>query len=67
MATRQAHARKMTNQRIKKTKEKIYSCIKGMFAFEYQDSQGNWLVSKIAKDTKTSRTTVYKYINLIKN
>lgn len=63
MATRQAHARKMTDQKIKKTKEKIFSCIKGMFAFEYRDSEGNWLISKIAKDSGTSRTTVYKYIN----
>ena len=63
MATRQAQARKMTNQKIKKRKEKIFSCIKGMFAFEYQDSKGNWLISKIAKDSGTSRTTVYKYIN----
>ncbi|MGE0050672.1 MAG: hypothetical protein AB7S49_04035 [Arcobacter sp.] len=54
----------MTNQRIKKTKEKIFSCIKGMFAFEYQDSKGNWLISKIAKDSGTSRTSVYKYINI---
>ncbi len=62
MATRQQHARKMTAKRVKTTKEKIYNCTRGLIAFDYKDSNDNWNISKIARDTGTSRTTVYKYL-----
>lgn len=67
MATRQQHAKKMTAKRVKSTKEKIYNCIRGLISFDYVNSStGKWNISKIAKDTGTSRTTVYKYLKEIK-
>lgn len=30
-------------------------------SFDYLNSNGKWNISKIARDTGTSRTTVYKY------
>ena len=30
---------------------------------EYKKPNGNWNISKIAKDLKMSRTTVYKFID----
>lgn len=62
MATRQEHAKKMTKKRVKETKSKINNCINGMFTFEYKKKNGDWNISKIAKDSGTSRTTVYKYL-----
>ena len=62
MATRKQHAKKMTAKRVKSTKEKIYNCIRGLISFDYIKKDGNWNVAKIAKDTRTSRTTVYKYL-----
>ena len=52
----------MTAKRVKTTKEKIFNCTRGLISFDYINSQGNWNISKIAKDTGTSRTTVYKYL-----
>ncbi|RBQ27625.1 helix-turn-helix domain-containing protein [Arcobacter sp. CECT 9188] len=66
MATRQQQAKKMTAKRVKSTKEKIYNCIRGLISFDYINSQGNWNISKIARDTGTSRTTVYKYLKEMK-
>ncbi len=62
MASRQEHAKKMTQKRVKETKVKINNCINGMFTFEYKKKNGDWNISKIAKDSGTSRTTVYKYL-----
>lgn len=63
MATRQQHAKKMTAKRIKSAKEKIYNCLRGLISFDYINSSTcKWNISKIAKDTGTSRTTVYKYL-----
>lgn len=64
MATRKQHAKKMTAQRVKKAKEKIFNCTKGLISFDYIKKDGSWNISKIAKDTGISRTTVYKYINI---
>jgi transcriptional regulator of acetoin/glycerol metabolism len=44
------------------TKKKVYNLIGGMFKDEYKKKNGNWNVSKIAKESGTSRNTVYKYI-----
>ncbi|RBQ32290.1 hypothetical protein CRU92_00840 [Arcobacter sp. FW59] len=62
MATRQQQAKKMTAKRVKSTKEKIYNCIRGLISFDYIKEDGSWNISKIARDTGTSRTTVYKYL-----
>ncbi|MBL3519491.1 helix-turn-helix domain-containing protein [Arcobacter lanthieri] len=62
MATRKQQARKMTAKRVKTTKEKIFNCTRGLISFDYIKENGNWNISKIARDTGTSRTTVYKYL-----
>jgi transcriptional regulator of acetoin/glycerol metabolism len=63
MATRQQQqAKKMTAKRVKSTKEKIFNCTRGLISFDYIKEDGSWNISKIAKDTGTSRTTVYKYL-----
>jgi hypothetical protein len=43
------------------TKRKILSVITGIFQDEYKKKSGKWNISKIAKDSKTSRNTVMKY------
>lgn len=64
MATRQQQqqAKKMTAKRVKSTKEKIFNCTRGLISFDYIKEDGSWNISKIAKDTGASRTTVYKYL-----
>jgi hypothetical protein len=63
MATRVEQAKKMHKKLADETKRKVYNCISGMFAHEYKKPSGKWNVSKIAKDSGTSRNTVYKYVN----
>lgn len=66
MATRQQQCKKMTAKRVKTTKEKIFNCTRGLISFDYIKEDGSWNISKIAKDTGTSRTSVYKYLKEIK-
>lgn len=63
LATRQEQAKKMHTKLAAETKRKILNCVTGMFSQDYKKNNGDWNISKIAKDTGTSRTTVYKYIN----
>lgn len=44
------------------TKRKVLNILTGMFQDEYKKKNGVWNVSKIAKDSGTSRNTVMKYI-----
>jgi hypothetical protein len=37
-------------------------CITGIFAHEYKKPNGSWNISKIAKDSGTTRPTVMKYL-----
>jgi hypothetical protein len=62
MATREAHARNMTKKREEKARKKVLNCITGMFSYEYKKKSGVWNISKIAKDSGTSRNTVMKYL-----
>lgn len=62
MATRKEQAIKMHTKLAKDTKKKVLSVVTGMFAHEYKKKNGKWNVSKIAKDSGTSRDTVYKYL-----
>jgi hypothetical protein len=63
MASRKEHMIKVNKDLADETKRKVYNCISGMFAHEYKKPSGKWNVSKIAKDSGTSRNTVYKYVN----
>jgi transcriptional regulator of acetoin/glycerol metabolism len=63
MATRQEQAKKMTKARTKRTKLNISKCIDGMFCFEYRRNDDKWNISKIARDSGTSRNSVYKYLS----
>ncbi|WP_099345663.1 hypothetical protein [Malaciobacter marinus] len=62
MATRVEHAKKITKNTSEKYKKKILNCVTGMFKDEYIKANGKWNVSKIAKDTGTTRPTVMKYL-----
>lgn len=62
MASRQEHAKKMHTKLANDTKKKVLNCITGMFAYEYKKPNGSWNVSKIAKDSGTTRPTVMKYL-----
>ncbi len=66
MATREKHIKKVHTKRVNETKQKLDKILTGMFTFEYKLKNGNWNISKIAKDSKLSRNTVYKYLNSIK-
>ena len=65
MASRSEHMKKINKERQEKTKKKVLNCITGMFKFDYKKKNGDWNISKIAKDSGTSRNTVYKYIATI--
>ena len=62
MATRQEHAIKIAKKNSEDTKKKVLNCITGMFAHEYKKPNGSWHISKIAKDSGTTRPTVMKYL-----
>ena len=62
MATRQEHAIKIAKKNSEDTKKKVLNCITGMFGHEYKKSNGTWNISKIAKDSGTTRPTVMKYL-----
>lgn len=62
MATRQEHAKKIHTKLANDTKKKVLNCITGMFAHEYKKPNGSWNVTKIAKDSGTTRPTVMKYL-----
>ena len=66
LATRQEHMKKINKERQELTKKKVLSCVTGMFEFEYKKKNGDWNISKIAKESGTSRNTVYKYIENLK-
>lgn len=66
MATRSEQAKRMTKIRTKRTKTNISKCVNGMFSFDYKRKNGNWNISKIAKDSGTSRNSVYKYLDIKK-
>jgi hypothetical protein len=62
MATRKEQAIKMHTKKADMAKKKVFNLIGGMFQGEYKKKSGEWNVSKIAKESGTSRNTVYKYI-----
>jgi len=67
MATRKEQAKKMTEIRADRTKKRILSIVSGMFAHEYRKKNGDWNITKIAKEAGVSRPSVYKYIHDQKN
>lgn len=62
LATRQEHAKKVAKNTSEKYKKKVLNLITGLYAHEYKKTNGKWNVSKIAKDTGTTRPTVMKYL-----
>lgn len=62
MATRLKHIKKVNENRVKVSKNKIDNLTLGMFSFEYKLKNGSWNISKIARDTGLTRKTVYKYL-----
>lgn len=62
LATRQQHAKKLSEKKSEDAKKKVLNCITGMFADEYKKKSGVWNISKIAKDLGMSRNTVAKHL-----
>lgn len=62
MATRKQHMINLNKKLGDDTKRKVYNLIGGMFKDEYKKKSGAWNITKIAKESGTSRNTVYKYI-----
>lgn len=62
LATRQEQAKKMHTKLAEDTRKKVLNIVTGMFKDEYRKKNGSWNVSKIAKDSGTSRNTVLKYL-----
>ena len=62
MATRQQNMIKLNKDKAQKAKRVIIGLITGLTSFEYKKPNGKWHVSKIAKDTKLDRKTIYKYL-----
>jgi len=61
--TRSERAISNTKARAEKTKKKVINCITGLYAeSEYKKKSGAWNISKIARDIKTDRKTVAKYL-----
>lgn len=62
MATRAEHAKKIAQKKANETKKKVLNITTGMFKDEYKKPNGSWNISKIAKDSGTTRPTVMKYL-----
>ncbi len=63
--SRQEGAKKAREKRMADTKRKILSIVTGMFKDDYKTKSGRWNISKIAKDSETSRNSVMKYLKEI--
>ena len=61
--TRTENMKKLNKQKAESTRRVVINVITGMFANDYKKKNGEWNVSKIAKEYKISRPSVYKYIN----
>ena len=66
MATRQQNMIKLNKDKAEKAKRVIVGLITGLTSFEYKKPNGDWNVSKLAKDTKLTRPTIYKYLEEFK-
>ncbi len=64
VATRQEHARKIAKKNSEETRKKVLNCITGIFKDDYLSDRKDtkWNISKIAKDSGTTRPTVMKYL-----
>ncbi len=62
MATRFQHIKKVNKNRAKASRDKIENFTLGMFSFEYKLKNGEWNISKLARDTGLTRKTIYRYI-----
>jgi len=64
--TRIENCRKIKSNEEKQNLKKIENFLSGLYSFEYKKKNGNWNVSKIAKDLKMSRPTIYKALEILK-
>ena len=62
MASRKEHAKKIHTKLADDTRKKVINVITGMFKDDYKKKNGDWNIAKKAKDSGTSRNTVYKYL-----
>jgi hypothetical protein len=62
MASRSNHMKKVNKKREDDTRRKVVNILTGLLADEYKKPNGKFHVLKVAKDSGTSRNTVYKYL-----
>lgn len=67
MATRQQNMIKLNKDKAEKAKRVIVGLITDLTSFEYKKPNGEWNISKLAKDTKLTRPTIYKYLEEFKS
>ena len=67
MATRQQNMAKINEKRKEVCRRVIFGLITGLTSFEYKKPSGDWNISKLAKDTKLTRPTIYKYLEEFKS
>lgn len=67
MATRQQNMAKINEKRKEDCRRVIFGLITGLTSFEYKKQNREWNVSKLAKDTKLTRKTIYKYLEEFKS
>lgn len=67
LMTRKENMKKQTKARALETKRKVLNLISGMFAAEYKKPNGAWNITKICKESGTSRNSVYKYLQEYNN
>ena len=60
--TRRERALTNAKDKYKKAHRKILNLVTGLYAGEYKKKNGEWNISKIAKDANVDRKTVYKHL-----
>jgi hypothetical protein len=60
--TRKEKARENAKLKYDRVHKKVMSLITGMFANEYKKKNGDWNISKIAKEAGVTRSSVYKHL-----
>lgn len=61
--SRSNNMKKVNKKQVDETRKKVFNCLTSMFVDDYKKRSGDWNITKIAKDSKTSRNTVYKYLD----
>lgn len=61
--TRKEHMIKINKDRAKQAERLVKNAISGLMSIDYKKKNGEWNISKIAKELGLTRPTVMKYLN----